>query len=147
MKGTARVLMRTISHSRKSRILIAAVTLIILGLFGSVPVAMAQGIGPYPGSPGTPSQSTNPFKNPMQNSLPNIGPSNFPRPNHKQRQALLNYQFKQMKKHAEDLTELVSSLEKEIERSSPNGFSVEIAKKAKEVRKLAKTIEKEAKGY
>lgn len=75
-----------------------------------------------------------------------ISPIHFPKPNQKQKEAIVDYKFKQMKKHAEDLTELVGSLQKEIEKSNPNVLSLEIVKKAKEVQKLAKTIEKEAKG-
>jgi len=75
-----------------------------------------------------------------------MSPVHFPKPDVKQKQAIADSKFKQMKKHAKNLTALVSSLQKEIEKSNPNVLSLDIAKKAKDVQKLAKTIEKEAKG-
>lgn len=83
----------------------------------------------------------------MQNPLPQImSTTRLSRLNHKQKQAIADDNFKQMKKNAKDLVALVSSLQKEIEKSNPNVLSLKIVKKAKEVQKIAKKIENEAKG-
>ena len=74
-------------------------------------------------------------------------PPRFPRPNEKQKQALLDDNFKKMKKHADDLAELAKSLQKDIQESNENVLSLEIIKKADQVEKLAKQIKNEAKGY
>lgn len=64
----------------------------------------------------------------------------------KQKQAYLDHNFKQMKKHASDLAALANSLQKEIADTNANVLSLKIIKKAKKIQKLAKKIENEAKG-
>ena len=123
----------------KARKLITlTVALVFVGLMGSSPGAAGQGLNPIPVSP----QQT-----PQQSRIPQVTPSGFPKPNEKQKQALLDYNFKKLKKHAADLAELAKSLQKEIEKSNENVLSLEIVKKADEVEKLAKKIKNEAKGY
>ena len=60
---------------------------------------------------------------------------------------MLAYNFKKLKQHAEDLTELAKSLQEEIEKSNQNVLSLEIVKKAAQAEKLAKKIKNEAKGF
>ena len=64
----------------------------------------------------------------------------------KQKEALVKYNFKEMKKHASQLTELAQSLQKKIDQTSANVLSLEIIQKAEEIEKLAKKIKGEAKG-
>jgi len=70
-----------------------------------------------------------------------------PRRTEKQKDALLKYNFKQMKKHASELTELAQSLQKQIDQTNENVLSLEVVQKAEEIEKLAKKIKNEAKGY
>lgn len=81
-----------------------------------------------------------------QNQFPQLPRVNSPKRSEKQKQALLDYNFKQMKKHAKRLAELATSLQKEIEKSNEDVLSLEIVKKAEQVEKLAKKIKNEAKG-
>lgn len=126
--------------SAKSNVLIVVVIAIFCGMLGGVPAAKAQGTDQT-------YNSGDPARNPMQNTLPQImNTPHFPRLNHKQKQAIADDKFKQMKKHVKDLAAMVNSLQKEIEKSNPNVLSLKIVKKAKEVQQLAKKIENEAKG-
>lgn len=113
-------------------------SLMLVGLLGSP----AGAAGQMQGQDTIPSRGT-----PRQNRLPRINPTRFPKPSRKQQQALLDNNFKQMKKHADDLAELAKSLQKEIHDSNANVLSLEIVKKAEQVEKLAKKIKKEAKAY
>ncbi len=80
--------------------------------------------------------------------MPSITPPNFPKKRtERQKQALVDYNFKQLKKHAADLAELAKSLQTEIEKSNANVLSIEIVKKAEKVEKLAKKVKNEAKGF
>lgn len=140
MKDFRRAFDGSIFRSGKSKILTVAVLAVFFGLFGGGSGARGQG-------PGQDSSSGNPLRNPMQNPLPQImSTTRLSRLNHKQKQAIADDNFKQMKKNAKDLVALVSSLQKEIEKSNPNVLSLKIVKKAKEVQKIAKKIENEAKG-
>ena len=64
----------------------------------------------------------------------------------KRKKALLDYNFKKLKQHAQELAELAKSLQTEIEKSNENVLSLEIVKKAERAEKLAKKIKNEAKG-
>ena len=110
-----------------------------------VPKAAAQGL--YPNQ-GTANQNQGgPTQNPDQNHFPEQPPPNFPLTSLKRKQALVNYNFKQLKKHAADLAKLVKSLQTDIEKSNPNVLSLEIVRKAAKAEKLAKRIKNEAKAY
>ena len=76
----------------------------------------------------------------------NPSPENFPRNNQKQQKALMDYNFKKLKEHAQDLADLAKSLQAEVEKSNENVLSLEIVKKADEAEKLARKIKNEAKG-
>lgn len=143
MTRIARVFKSSGSHSRKSIAVTAAVTVAFLALLGSFPGAAGQGLAQVQGLPG---QNSNPLTKPLQQHLRQMESMHFPRRSQKQKQALLNYNFKQMKKHASDLAELAKSLQKEIEKTNEDVLSLEIVKKAKKIQKLAKKIENEAKG-
>ena len=125
--------------------LIFAAVLVLLGLVGVAPGAAAQGFGQGQGAN---SQNQGALsQNPDSGRYRDNGPPMFPRTTQKQRQALLDYNFKKLKQHADDLKDLASSLQKEIEKSNENVLSLEIVKKAEQVEKLAKKIKEEAKGY
>ena len=69
------------------------------------------------------------------------------RSSQKRKKALLDYNYKKLKEHAQDLAELAKSLQTEIEKSNENVLSLEIVKKAEQAEKLAKKIKNEAKGF
>ena len=71
----------------------------------------------------------------------------LPRRTEKQKEALLKYNYKQMKKHADRLAALAQSLQKKIDQTDPNVLSLVVVEKAEEIEKLAKKIKNEAKGY
>ena len=109
-------------------------TIILSGSLGS-----AQMFAQIPGA------SVNPLN--MHQQLPvRINPPNSTKQKEKRKKALREYNFKQMKKHAESLSELAASLQKEIEGFNENVLSLDIVKKAAQIEKLAKKIKKEAKG-
>jgi hypothetical protein len=122
--------------------LIIAVMLTFVALGGSSPGRAGQSTGQIPGpnsqSPRQPSQG-NPF--------PSESPEGFPKTTQKRKKALLDYNFKKLKEHAQDLAELTKSLQTEIEKSNENVLSLEIIKKADEAEKLARKIKNEAKGF
>jgi hypothetical protein len=84
-----------------------------------------------------------------QNPYPFPEPPTVPSPDRteKQKEALVKYNFKEMKKHARQLTQLAQSLQKKIDQTNANVLSLEIVQKAEEIEKLAKKIKGEAKGY
>ena len=116
---------------KAKRTLIIAVMLTFLGVVAAPPGAAGQSLSP---------------QNPDQSRFPQPVPK-FPKPTQKQKQAMLAYNFKKLKQHAEDLTELAKSLQEEIEKSNQNVLSLEIVKKAAQAEKLAKKIKNEAKGF
>ncbi len=59
----------------------------------------------------------------------------------------MDYNYKKLKQHAQDLAELAKSLQAEIEKSNENVLSLEIVKKAEQAEKLARKIKNEAKGF
>lgn len=63
-----------------------------------------------------------------------------------QKEALLQSNMKQMKKHAGQLAQLAQSLQKKINQTNVDVLSVDIIKKAEAIEKLAKKIKDEAKG-
>ena len=139
MAGSARVFGGSGSRRGKTKKAIAvAVTLVFLALMGVSPGAAGQGLGQGQGAL---------TQNPQQNPFPQITPDRFPKPSRKQKQALLDDNFKKMKKHSEDLAELAKSLQAEIAKSNENVLSLEIVKKAEQIEKLARKIRNEAKGY
>jgi hypothetical protein len=141
-QGSAGVNSR-LGNIQKTLLLTAA--LMFLGIVGVAPVAAAQGFGQGQGNN---SQNQGALsQNPDSGRYRDNGPPMFPRTTQKQRQALLDYNFKKLKQHADDLKDLASSLQKEIEKSNENVLSLEIVKKAEQVEKLAKKIKEEAKGY
>ena len=101
-----------------------------------------QSIGQIPGNnPQSPGQSR------RGNRFPAETPEGFPKGAQKQKKALMDYNFKKLKEHAQDLAELAKSLQAEIEKSNENVLSLEIIHKADEVEKLARKIKNEAKGF
>lgn len=101
-------------------------------------LAQNGGVAPTPGQQ-FPGRSRFPTESPS--------PEHFPKSSQKQKQALLDYNFKKLKEHAQDLAELAKSLQTEVEKSNENVLSLEIVKKAEQVEKLAKKIKNEAKGF
>lgn len=85
---------------------------------------------------------------PGRNRFPTESPSpeTFPKSSQKRQKALMDYNFKKLKQHAQDLADLAKSLQTEIEKSNENVLSLEIVKKAEQAEKLAKKIKDEAKG-
>ena len=147
MAGSARVFGGSGFRPGKTRkVIVAAATLVFLGLMGILPAGAAgQGMGQDQGA--LPPNQGALTQNPQQDRFPENEPPNFPLSRQKQRQALLDSNYKKLKKHAEDLAELADSLQKEIEKSNENVLSLEIVKKAEQVEKLARKIRNEAKGY
>lgn len=118
----------------------AAVAIVFWGVLGSMPCVFGQGL--YQGL-GQPQQG--PIAN-QPNPLSRIETMHSAKRSEKQKQAYLDHNFKQMKKHASDLAALANSLQKEIADTNANVLSLKIIKKAKKIQKLAKKIENEAKG-
>jgi hypothetical protein len=87
-------------------------------------------------------QIPNPFPFPGQ-ATTNPPPERTP----KQKEALLKSNFKEMKKHADQLAEMAQSLQKKIGQTNENVLSIEVVREAEEIEKLAKKIKNEAKGY
>lgn len=113
-------------------------------LAGGAPAVTGQGLSPNQGM----NQTQGPFStSPQQQRFPEPTPPKSGRSSQKQKQAMLDYNFKKLKKHAQDLAQLASSLQKEIEHSNENVLSLEIVKKAAQAEKLAKKIKNEAKGF
>lgn len=125
-----------------TRIVVLAVACVLLGLVGGPVNGAGQGLGSTQGSLQQNSpQSTQP------GHFPQITAPDLQRPNQRQKHALVDSNFKKLKKHAADLAVLAKSLQKEIEKSNENVLSLEIIKKADEVEKLARKVKNEAKGY
>ena len=120
------------------------VTFTFLGLLCGSPSANAQSIGQNGAVVSSPGQQF-----PHQKRFPTQSPSpeSFPRTSEKQKKALIDYNFKKLKQHAQDLAKLAKSLQTEIEKSNENVLSLEIVRKAARAEKLAKKIKNEAKGY
>ncbi|HZT69715.1 MAG TPA: hypothetical protein VFC10_08210 [Terriglobia bacterium] len=138
MAGIDRVFIWSGSRSEKAK-KIAAAALIFLLLGGTSPAVAGQMLN----------QSQNQgalTQNPDQGRFP-LNEPNFSKPDRKQKQAMLDLNYKKLKKHADDLAELATSLQKEIANTNENVLSLEIVKKAEQVEKLAKQIKDEAKGY
>lgn len=84
-----------------------------------------------------------------QEGIPNLHPETTvtrPLSTASQKEALLQSNMKQMKKHANELTELAQSLQKKINQTNEDVLSLDIIKKAEAIEKLAKKIKNEAKG-
>jgi hypothetical protein len=123
--------------------LIITMTLTFLGLLGVPPCTNGQSVGQTQGGfPITQQQF------PGQNRFPRQPPSpeSLPKSNQKREKVLMDYNFKKLKEHAQDLAELAKSLQTEIEKSNENVLSLEIVKKAEQAEKLARKIKNEAKG-
>lgn len=143
MTRIVRVFKASWSHSGKPKAVTATATIVLLILLGGGAAAGAPGFA----------QNLSPFGQNPQNPLPQMPPVHFPRRSQKQKQALIDYNFRQLKKHAKDLTELAKSLQTEIDKTNENVLSLKIVNKAektqrlaKKIQKLAKKIENEAKG-
>ncbi len=63
----------------------------------------------------------------------------------KQKSNLKKDRFSQMKQHADELAEMASSLQKDLNESNENVFSLKIVEKAEKIERLAKKIRAEAK--
>ena len=74
-------------------------------------------------------------------------PEPSPGKTEKQKESLVKYNFKQMKKHADNLAELAQSLQKKIDGSNENVLSLEVIQQAEAIEKLARKIKNEAKGF
>jgi len=125
--------------------LIITVTLAFLGLSGGPPCMRGQSLGQTQGGfPSTQQQFPGQKRFPAQSP----SPETFPKKNsQKRKKVLLDYNFKKLKQHAQDLAELAKSLQTEIEKSNENVLSLEIVEKADQAEKLAKKIKNEAKGF
>jgi len=143
MTGITRVFAELCSRSGiAKKVVLTTAALVLLGLMASSLGAAGQGYGQIPGA-----DRQNTRQDPRQNPFPQITPRPDAPPNLKRKQALLDDNFKKMKKHSEDLAELAKSLQAEIAKSNENVLSLEIVKKAEQAEKLAKQIRDEAKGY
>jgi len=107
----------------------AAVAVVSLGLLAGAP-AFAQ-------IPGVPTTPENDHQLPVR--------INSPKQRQKDKLALRDYNFQQLKKHAKRLSEMAASLEKQIDESNANVLSLKIVKKAAQIEKLARKIKTEAK--
>jgi hypothetical protein len=125
--------------------LIITVALIFLGVLCGPPCMDAQSLGQNGGVVPTPGGQQFPGRDRFPTESPS--PENFPKNSQKREKALLDYNFKKLKQHAQDLAELAKSLQAEIEKSNENVLSLEVVKKAEEAEKLAKKIKNEAKGF
>jgi|SRR5579875_2931799 hypothetical protein len=138
MEGISRIFTGSASRFGKTKKL-AAVALIFLLLEAASPAVAGQMLNQSQNQGALP-------QNPLQGRFPDNEP-NLSKPSRKQRQALLDLNYKKLKKHADDLAELATSLQKEIANTNENVLSLEIVKKAEQAEKLAKQIKEEAKGY
>lgn len=146
MKRLARLSPRARFRSKRLKnALTITVTLMFLGLLCGTPRLDAQSLSqngiavPTPGGQQFPGRDRSPAESPA--------PEPFPKTSQKRKKALMDYNFKKLKQHAQDLAELAKSLQTEIEKSNENVLSLEIVKKAEQAEKLAKKIKDEAKGY
>lgn len=129
---------------RVKKALIITVTFTFLGLLCGPPCMEGQSLGQAGGGLSNPGQQfpgRGPFPSQSQS------PDPFPKSSQKRKKALMDYNFKKLKQHAQDLAELAKSLQTEIEKSNENVLSLEIVKKAERAEKLAKKIKNEAKGF
>lgn len=125
-------------RSRKAKIFIAAAAVISWGM-----LAGAQIFAQNPGVTITPGN--------VHDQLPKLiiqhhSQMNSVKQAEERKQALREYNFEQMKKHAERLSRMAVSLQKEIASSSEDVLSLEIVRKAARIEKLARKIKNEAKG-
>jgi hypothetical protein len=127
---------------KANKALIIGVALAFLALAGDSLGAPGQSIGQFQGTTTQGSQQL-----PGQNRFPMESPTGFPKRSQKRKKALLDYNFKKLKQHAQDLAELAKSLQAEVDKSNENVLSLEIVKKAEQAEKLARKIKNEAKGY
>jgi hypothetical protein len=131
------------SRSGKARkALIIAVALAFLALAGDSPGVSGQSASQVLGT-----ALQGPRQLPGQNRFPTESQTGFPKSSQKRKKALLDYNFKKLKQHAQDLAELAKSLQAEVDKSNENVLSLEIVKKADQAEKLARKIKNEAKGY
>lgn len=65
----------------------------------------------------------------------------------RQKKALMKQNFEKMKRDSDKLVELSKSLQEYISKSNPDELSIRVIKTARKAEKLAKRIQKEAKGY
>jgi hypothetical protein len=87
------------------------------------------------------------IQNPNRSPFPPPTLEQPPERTAKQKDALVKYNFKQMKKHADQLSKLAQSLQKNIDQSNENVLSLDVVRNAEKIEKLAKKIKNEAKGY
>jgi hypothetical protein len=85
-----------------------------------------------------------------QNPEPQLNPGeaapSAPPLSEKQKENLLKYNFKEMKKEAQELSTLAKSLQEDLEHSNENVLSLGVVSKAEKIEKLAKKIKDTAKG-
>ena len=65
----------------------------------------------------------------------------------KQKRNLLKDNFEKMKRDAGELTDLAKALQEELNKSSENVLSLDVAAKADKIQKLAKRIKGNARGF
>lgn len=121
------------------------VSVIFLGILCGTSCLDAQSLGQNGGVIPTPGGQQFPGRDRLPTESP--APETFPKSSQKRKKALMDYNFKKLKQHAQDLAELAKSLQTEIEKSNENVLSLEIVKKAEQAEKLAKKIKDEAKGF
>jgi hypothetical protein len=127
---------------KANKALIIGVVLAFLTLAGDSLCVPGQSIGQFPGN-----NAQGPQQLPEQNRFPMKSPADFPKRSQKRKKALLDYNFKKLKQHAQDLADLAKSLQAEVDKSNENVLSLTIVKKAEQAEKLARKIKNEAKGY
>lgn len=114
-------------------VLIAGI--LFAAVFAASPLA-AQGQG---GSAAPGVQTPDPFPYPGPPKM------DLPKRTEKQKEALLKYNYKKMKKHADQLAGLAQTLQKKIDETNANVMSLEVIEKAEAIEKLARKIKNEAK--
>ena len=144
MAGFNQLSPRSSSRSASAKkTLIITVALAFVGLLAGPPVAAGQSLAqPQAVLPNAPQQLPDQNRFPMSSPVP----GHFPKRSASRKKALMDYNFKKLRQHAQDLTELAKSLQAQIEKTNENVLSLDIVKKAEQAEKLAKKIKNEAKG-
>jgi hypothetical protein len=87
---------------------------------------------------------------PGQRTVPPLFPSTTPEEptplSRKQKKDLLNRNFEEMKRQADELASLAKSLQQDLDKSNANILSLSIVEKADKIEKLAKKIKGSARG-
>ncbi len=74
-------------------------------------------------------------------------PNSEPRILRKQRQELLKSNLDKMRRDADEMADLATSLQEDLRKANQNVFSLTIVQRAEKIEKLAKKIKETARGY